>query len=155
MEKSVGNKMDYIGLDYYKRSRIFWRPPFIRNPKDNPINDMNWEIYPKGIYNALKRLNRYGVPILITENGVADAEDKYRADFIKEHLRYLHKAISEGVDVRGYFHWSLLDNFEWAWGWEPKFGLYTVDRETFKRTPRPSAKIYKEICKNNAIKIEV
>ena len=85
------------------------------------------------------------------ENGLADENDNQRADFIKDHLRYIHKAISEGVDVRGYFHWSLLDNFEWAEGYGPKFGLYTVDKKTFTRRARPSAKMYSDICKNNRI----
>ena len=91
--------------------------------------------------------------MLILENGLADAQDKYRADFIKEHLYWVHQAISEGADVRGYFHWSLLDNFEWAHGFGPKFGLYAVDRQTMQRTPRPSAQVYADICKNNRIEI--
>ena len=86
------------------------------------------------------------------ENGLADSGDKYRAEFIKDHLKYVHQAIKEGMDVKGYFHWSLLDNFEWAAGWKSKFGLYEVDRETFERKPRPSAKVYADICKNNRVK---
>jgi len=70
-------------------------------------------------------------------------------------LYYIHKAIKEGVDVRGYFYWSLLDNFEWAEGYGPKFGLYAVDRQTFKRTPRPSAQVYADICKNNKVEVDV
>ncbi|MEK7067671.1 MAG: family 1 glycosylhydrolase, partial [Patescibacteria group bacterium] len=98
---------------------------------------------------VLKELREYQLPVYILENGLADAADARRADFIRDHLRYVRQAISEGIDVRGYFHWSLLDNFEWADGFEPKFGLYQVDFKTFKRTARPSAKVYAEICKNN------
>ena len=89
------------------------------------------------------------------ENGTADGEDKYRADFIRKHLMYVHQAIKEGVDVRGYFHWSLMDNFEWARGWAPKFGLHSVDRKTFERTARPSVEVYKKICESNSVEVEV
>jgi beta-glucosidase len=88
------------------------------------------------------------------ENGIADVADGKRAKFIVDHLRYVHKAIEEGEDIRGYFHWSLMDNFEWAAGYPMKFGLYSVDRETFARTSRPSAKVYADIAKNNGIIIE-
>ena len=101
----------------------------------------------------LKYLNRYNEPILILENGIADKEDKYRINFINEHLYWIHKAIKEGVDVKGYFYWSLLDNFEWADGYGPKFGLYEVNRKTFERKPRPSAAEYAKICKNNTVEI--
>jgi len=81
------------------------------------------------------------------ENGIADAADAKRAKFIVDHLRYVHKAIEEGEDIRGYFHWSLMDNFEWAEGYTMKFGLYSVDRENFKRTPRPSAAVYAAVTR--------
>ena len=77
----------------------------------------------------LKDLQKYNLPIYITENGLADAKDKNRAEFIRGHLKYVHKAIGEGVDVKGYLHWSLLDNFEWADGFEPRFGLIEMDYE--------------------------
>ena len=152
--QKIKNNMDYIGLDYYFHDRIIWYPPFKKN-KNKKTTDMGWEIYPKGIYYVLKYLNKFKKPIIILENGLADTKDKYRADFIKSHLKYIYKAIQEGSDVRGYFYWSLLDNFEWAEGCAPKFGLYFVDRKTFKRTARPSAKIYAEICKNNLIRIKL
>ena len=101
--------------------------------KSKKLTDMGWEIYPEGIYYVLKYLQKFNKPIIVLENGLADAEDKYRADFIKDHLYYIHKAIQEGVDVRGYFYWSLLDNFEWAHGFWPKFGLAKVNRKTMKR----------------------
>ena len=122
---------------------------------------MNWEIYPKGIYYVLKNLSRYKKPLYIIENGLADAQDKYRAKFVIDHLKWIHKAISEGIDVRGYFHWSLLDNFEWAYGFWPRFGLVEIDYsakggsasggKTLERKPRPSSWIYAEIAKANAI----
>ncbi len=148
----VKNHLDFIGLDYYFYDRMVWYPPFKKN-RNERVSDMGWEIYPEGIYYVLKYLNHFHKPILILENGIADAEDKHRADFIKQHLYCVHKAITEGIDVRGYFHWSLLDNFEWAEGYSPKFGLYAVDRRTFERTARPSAKVYSDICANNRIQV--
>ncbi len=148
--RSVKDHLDYIGLDYYFHNRIIWRPPFKKN-KNEKVTDMGWEIYPQGIYNVLKYLSKYKKPVIILENGLADTKDRYREDFIKDHLRYVHKAIQEGVDVRGYFHWSLLDNFEWAEGFWPKFGLYEVDRKTMERRMRPSAKVYSQICKKNKL----
>lgn len=107
---------------------------------------MGWEIYPRGIYRVLKDLKKYGKPVYITENGLADARDKQRAKFIRDHLKWIHKAIQEGADVRGYLHWSLLDNFEWDKGYWPKFGLIDINRQV-----RPSAYVYADICRNNGL----
>ncbi|MBD3247996.1 family 1 glycosylhydrolase, partial [Candidatus Falkowbacteria bacterium] len=150
--EKIEKELDYIGVDYYFHNRMVWHPPFIKN-KNKKVNDLGWEIYPKGIYHALKSLKKFNKPIIVLENGLADAKDKHRKDFINDHLYYVHKAIEEGIDIKGYFHWSLLDNFEWAEGWAPKFGLFKVDRETFEREPRPSAKAYSKICKNNSLEI--
>jgi len=150
--KKIKNDMDYAGLDYYFHDRIVWYPPFRKN-LNKKTTDLGWEIYPQGMYRAIKYLSGFNKPIIIMENGLADSADSRRAEFIKEHLSYVHKAIAEGADVRGYFHWSLLDNFEWALGWSPKFGLFAVDRSTFARTKRASADVYAEICKNNKVDI--
>jgi beta-glucosidase len=148
--KKTIKKCDFIGLDYYFHDRIVWYPPFKRN-KNKQVSDIGWEIYPEGIYHVLKYLHKFNKPIMVLENGLSDANDSYRKDFIRDHLFYIHKAIKEGVPVKGYFHWSLLDNFEWAHGFVPKFGLYEVNRRTFERTPRQSAFYYAEICKSNSI----
>lgn len=155
--RQANDYQDFIGLDYYYRDTVKFvlrggRFPFadIKNP-NTEISDMGWDICPEGIYHILKDLKKFNKPIYITENGIAEAEDEKRKKFITEHLKYIHKAIEEGADVRGYFYWSLLDNFEWDKGWWPKFGLYAVDRKTFKRIARPSAKVYANICKNNQI----
>lgn len=151
--KKLKNKFDFLGLDYYFHDRIVWYPPFKKNLNKKTTN-LGWEIYPAGIEWVLKNYKKFNKPLFIMENGLADAEDNLRADFIREHLFYVHKAISQGVDARGYFYWSLVDNFEWAEGYSAKFGLYAVDRKTFKRTARPSAKVYAEICKNNEVKVD-
>ncbi|PIT93796.1 glycoside hydrolase family 1 protein [Candidatus Falkowbacteria bacterium CG10_big_fil_rev_8_21_14_0_10_43_11] len=148
----IKNELDYIGLNYYFHNLLYVSlQGYVQMNENKIISDMGWEIYPRGIYEVLKELQEYRLPIYILENGLADARDEKRADLIREHLRYAHQAITEGVDVRGYCHWSLMDNFEWADGYEPKFGLHEVDFKTFKRTARPSAKIYSEICKNNGV----
>lgn len=148
--QKIKNELDYIGLNYYFHNLIFffWRGYLLMNA-NKKVNDLGWEIYPAGIYEVLKELKKYRLPIYILENGLADKTDVQRADFIKEHLRYIHKAIKAGVDVRGYCHWSLVDNFEWAEGFEPKFGLYKFNSRTFERKAKPSAKVYAEIAENN------
>jgi beta-glucosidase len=145
---------DFIGVNYYYHDRIVWYPPFRAN-RNEWADDRGQEIYPEGIYQVLKFAGQYGKPVIITENGLADSGDEDRARFIKEHLRYVHRALDEGVEVLGYMHWSLLDNFEWSHGWQPKFGLYALDRETFERTPRPSAEEYGKICKENAVEVKI
>ncbi|MCK5415863.1 glycoside hydrolase family 1 protein [Candidatus Parcubacteria bacterium] len=150
--KKIKNHWDYIGLDYYFHDRIIWYPPFKKN-ENKVVNDMGWEIYPKGIYYVLKYLAKFNKPVIILENGIPDANDKKRADFIRNHLFYIHKAIQEGVDVKGYFYWSLLDNFEWLAGWSPKFGLVKINSETGNREIKESALVYKEICESNILKI--
>jgi beta-glucosidase len=149
----VSRYVDFVAFDYYFHDRIVWHPPFRQN-KNEKVTDMGWEIYPEGILPVIKFLAKYKKPIYIMENGLADAKDKYRADFITKHLQQIHFAIKQGFDVRGYFHWSLLDNFEWAHGFEPKFGLFEVNRQTMERLARPSALTYAEICKNNGFWLE-
>ncbi|MBI4692375.1 MAG: glycoside hydrolase family 1 protein [Candidatus Terrybacteria bacterium] len=145
----IRNFQDFIGLNYYFHNRI---KGFKFNQNENrETSDMGWEIYPKGIYHVLKDLKKYNKPIYITENGLADAKDEKREKFIKEHLQWAHKAIQEGVDLRGYFYWSLLDNFEWDKGFWPRFGLVEIDYQTLERKIRPSALEYKKIIKTNGL----
>jgi beta-glucosidase/6-phospho-beta-glucosidase/beta-galactosidase len=120
------------------------------------VNDLDWAIYPHGFYNILIATHeRYGLPIYILENGMADSEidDTRRQKFIVTHLREIWNAINHGgVDIRGYMHWSFIDNFEWAEGFTARFGLVKVDYENnFERIPRKSADIYSTIIKNNSI----
>ncbi len=138
---------DFIGLNYYFHSRV--KNGRFNQNENKEMSDLGWEIYPEGIYHVLKGLKAYNKPVYVMENGLADAKDEKRAKFIKEHLAWIHKAIREGVDVRGYFHWSLLDNFEWDKGFWPRFGLFEVDYRTLERRKRPSADYYASICKNN------
>ncbi len=147
-------EQDFIGVNYYFHERIAWdvKYPFvfIRNA-DKSVSDIGTEIYPKGICEVLKRMRKYGLPIYITENGLADAKDEKRGQFIKDHLRWIHKAIGAGADVRGYLHWSLLDNFEWADGYSPRFGLAEMDYDKQSCKIRASAKEYADICAKNRL----
>ena len=145
----VGWRMDFIGLNYYFHSKI---KGFKYNQNENKeLSDLGWELYPKGIYHVLKNLKRYKKPIYITENGLADAKDEKRAKFIKENIFWMHKAMRDGVDVRGYFHWSLLDNFEWDKGFWPRFGLIEINYKTLERKIRSSTYEYAKICKENTL----
>lgn len=148
----VKNHLDYIGLNYYFHNRVVWHPPFVKN-LNKKITDIGWEIYPEGIYHILKKINRFKKPIYILENGLADAKDEKRKEFIKDHLYWVGKAIKEGIDCRGYFHWSLMDNFEWEKGFVPRFGLIEIDYKTLTRKPRSSAFYYAKICKENQLEI--
>lgn len=140
---------DFLTVQYYFHNR-FKFPKKIRTG-ELPVTDLNWEIFPHGIYRIIMKLKEHGLPIYVTENGLADAGDSKREDFIREHLREIHRAIREGADVRGYFHWSLIDNFEWDKGFWPRFGLVEVDRRTLERKVRPSARKYAEICRKNGL----
>lgn len=142
----IRHYQDFIGLNFYFRNRI---KDFVFNQNENnKVSDLGWGLFPEGLLHALLDLKCYKKPIYITENGLADAEDRHREWFITESLRAVHKAIQAGVDVRGYFYWSLLDNFEWDKGFWPRFGLVEVDFSTLQRMVRPSAKAYAEIIKN-------
>lgn len=137
---------DFVGINYYFTDYYTGIGKRI-NPKV-PVSDLGWYMEPEGVYPLLIRTwARFKKPIFITENGLADQSDEHRRWWIEETIVAMERAISEGVDLRGYFHWSLLDNFEWKYGWWPQFGLVHVDRKTMKRTIRPSAKWFAETIK--------
>lgn len=148
--KRLKDEMDYIGVNYYMRSAVkvglsspqTWAQKCVGS---DPQNDMGWGIYPEGIYNVTQKVKKYGLPILITENGIPDAADTRRAQFIRDHIDALKRSRADGADIRGYFYWSLLDNYEWSEGFWPKFGLVAVSRENQKRTVRRSAEEYAKI----------
>ena len=124
--------------------RCAWRPTSAAVSGER--TDFGWEIYPQGLYDILRRVGRHGKPVVITENGIADADDDQRPAYLVAHLRQIQRALSDGVDLRGYMHWSLLDNFEWAAGYSQCFGLATRDRVL-----RPSASVYATIARSNEV----
>jgi beta-galactosidase len=175
------DRLDWIGIDYYSRNvirgrkwlsklaKLFVGVPMIpelvkgygNNCKPNstsidgrPTSDFGWEIYPEGLGGALKLMAKYGKPMVVTENGIADSEDKLRPQFITGHLRELDRVINrEKLDVRGYFHWALTDNYEWASGYKMRFGLYAVDFSTNNKTriPRKSSELFKRIIETKEV----
>ena len=106
---------------------------------------MGWEMAPRGITHALRILWRYKKPIFVSECGVADHDDSHRAWYIEEQINGVAEALEAGIDVRGHLYWSLMDNYEWALGFEKKFGLVEIDYKTLERRIRPSAWRYKEL----------
>lgn len=142
---------DFIGVNYYNHVHLTWWGRRVQSYSRHEISDLGWGIHPEGIERVLMGLKKYRKPVYITENGLADAADTRRKKFIEDHLRYVSRAIARGVDVRGYLHWSLLDNFEWHHGFGPRFGLIAVDYATQKRTIRDSARAYAAICKTNSL----
>lgn len=144
--KYVGKKTDFIGLNYYFSDRYIGTT--IQNDNANP-NDLGWGMNPDDLEKVLMRVSSRhpNVPIIITESGVADAKDIYRKWWIAHCIQAMQNAISSGVRLEGYLHWSLLDNFEWAYGRWPRFGLIAIDYKTLKRTPRKSAIWYAGVVK--------
>jgi len=148
---------DFLGVNYYFRVRLKQAENSILPIQDevkeeeSELTDMGWVVYPHGIFDVLMDFKDFNLPIYITENGIATDDDEQRVNFIINHLVEIHHAISAGVDVRGYYHWSLLDNYEWDKGFGPKFGLVAVDHKSQKRTPKISYYVYQKICKKNRI----
>ncbi|HBE90955.1 MAG TPA: glycosyl transferase [Candidatus Andersenbacteria bacterium] len=139
---------DFLGINYYFQTKIHWETKsfsIVQSDTQGERSDVGWTIAPDGLRQVLESVRRYKCPVYVTENGLADRHDKLRADFIRDHLRAVERAQESGVDVRGYFHWSLLDNYEWDLGVTPRFGLVAVDYKTMSRSIRPSAYVYKSI----------
>ncbi len=142
--KAVADKCDSIGLNYYFQKKF-------GDTEKYEKTDMDWDIYPQGIYDSLMMLTRYNKPLYVSEAGIADAKDDRRGSYIQKQVEGVWQAIQDGADVRGHFYWSLLDNYEWALGFEKRFGLVEINYETLERKIRPSAYIYKRICEENAV----
>jgi beta-glucosidase len=142
---------DFVGVQTYTRRR-YDTNGFVAPPKGALMADLGMEYYPEALGNCVRYVHEQtGKPILVTENGITTHDDKLRARYIPEALSSLKHAIDDGVPVKGYIHWSLIDNFEWMLGFSQKFGLATVDPTTFKRTPKPSAFVLARIAKANAL----
>jgi beta-glucosidase len=150
----ISEPIDWLGINYYTRGIVADDPgepwPSLKDIEGSmDKTQMGWEIYPDGLKNLLIRVSKNytgDLPLLVTENGMACADkienetvyDPGRIDYIFSHLSAARAAIDEGVNLQGFFYWSLLDNFEWAFGYEKRFGIVHVDFETQKRTPKAS-----------------
>jgi beta-galactosidase len=166
-DPTLAGRMDYIGLNYYGPTQVIDTAndnnfpmigiPFMNDLDlkgfDAPITDFGWSIYPEGLRVVLDELAPYERPIVITENGVADAGDTLRPRFLIDHLYVVNQALDEGMDIRGYYHWSLMDNFEWGSGYCPRFGLFRVDlaSEDRTRTMGEGAEVYRRIIQDNTV----
>jgi len=152
------NSLDYFGLNHYTRWKVdaVGHEPHV-TAAGAPLTDLGWEIHPRGFEQALIHAAAQGVPVLVTENGFADHADVFRPRALFEYLLHMGRAIDRGARVIGYLHWSLMDNFEWADGFRPRFGLYGVDftHPERPRTRRPSADLYARIIRANAITPEM
>lgn len=154
----LARSFDYVGVNFYGRYQVAFdlraaRELFGRRLTEHTVHTewTDWgEPCPAAFTRELLRLAALGAPLYVTENGVMDAEDHLRQGYLSDHVGAVHAAIHSGADVRGYFHWSLIDNFEWAEGWSAHFGLYALDRETQARRLRKSGELYAEICLANS-----
>jgi beta-glucosidase len=161
----MAQPLDFLGANIYGGVTVDPRPgdtgdyPERKEAQGHPITMMGWHVVPESLYWGPRFLaERYKLPVVITENGMSGHDwvgadghvhDPYRIEFTRQYLQALKRAIRDGVDVRGYFHWSLLDNFEWAEGYKQRFGLVHVDYPTQKRTPKDSAAWYAEVIRTN------
>ena len=146
---------DIIGLNYYSRAVVKGGGTLgfrlVPPAADAETSRMGWEVYPEGFYRCITRLKQYGKPVYITENGIGTDDDEQRCRYVVRHLREAQRAMSEGVDVRSYLHWSFQDNFEWAEGFRQKFGLIALEEGTRNRIARPSAQMFRDIARANAV----
>lgn len=160
--RSESAALDFIGINYYARTivRHEWReagPLFgVECTEDHhhgprQWNEMGWEVHARGLLAVLRRFSSYGLPLLVTENGLATDDEERRSVVLAEHLSALAAAVEEGIDVRGYFYWTLVDNYEWALGMRPHFGLAALDPVTLDRLPRPTARLFSAVCQQNAV----
>lgn len=158
LRRIVEATSDFIGVAHYWAQLAAFDPLdardlFVRrfNPPGAPVTDMGWASSPSWMRGVLNELKRYGKPVYVTENGIAAADDRVREKYLADILANVHLAIQDGVDVRGYFHWTNTDNFEWARGYTVQFGLIGVDRKTLERTIKPSGRLYGRIASQNSL----
>jgi beta-glucosidase len=152
--RAGGDVGDWVGLQYYTRTLIDQDAPelFASPAPGVEVTQMGWEVYPAGFGQMLRLLATVGLPIFVTENGIATEDDRQRVRYLASHLAELKAAVDDGVDVRGYLHWSAFDNFEWNHGYTPTFGLIAVDRgAAMARNPRPSAYAFAELARTGRL----
>ncbi|MGE5763012.1 MAG: glycoside hydrolase family 1 protein [Mycobacterium leprae] len=145
---------DFVGVQYYTRMRVDPAAVdgFAAAPGGAPVTQMGWEIHPDGLRQAVHAAARAGLPVVVTENGIATHDDADRVAYLSSHLHALRQAMDEGADVRGYLYWSSFDNFEWAEGYRPTFGLVGIDRDDgLRRVVRPSARLFGQVARTGSL----
>ena len=157
----VGRRaLDFIGINYYVRQVVRWRPRGakalfgVEHKVDDPLasrqfSSLGWEVYPQGLHSILAKFSSLGVPLMITENGIATLDEELRESFVAAHVREMALAMRDGVEVLGYLYWTLFDNFEWTEGYDAHFGLAAVDASSQARLARPAAALFESICRSN------
>ncbi|MBK8048368.1 MAG: glycoside hydrolase family 1 protein [Anaerolineales bacterium] len=159
---ALADSMDLIGINYYTRDLVRFTPDprklfgEERYRPDGEFSDSGRrgiysELAPEGLYQIIREVSQFGKPVYITENGLPDHDDDQRPRWLLEHIYQVYRAIQAGSDVRGYYHWTFTDNFEWSEGWGLRFGLIELDPVTQARRPRPSAAMYATLAAENAI----
>jgi beta-glucosidase len=150
--------LDFIGINYYSRQIVRWRlsrgAAFVfggecmaeHHQAPRTFTMLGWEVYAAGLARVLHRFARYGLPLMVTENGIATLDEDQRTQFLQDHVRAVADATREGIPVLGYLYWTLMDNYEWTSGRSARFGLAETDFTTQKRLPRPAARAFKTIC---------
>lgn len=150
--------LDFIGLNYYARQVVRWRPVLgaaalvgsecrdDHHDLPRSFSPLGWEVFAPGLRESLQRFRRLGVPLMVTENGIATGDEEQRTRYLREHVAALADAVTKGVPVLGYLYWTLMDNYEWVEGKGARFGLFEVDFTTQRRTPRPAARSFEAIC---------
>ncbi len=143
---------DFFGVQTYTRMRVGPKG-YLRSEPGVPLTQMGYEVWPEALEGTIRRAweKTGGIPLYVTENGIGTSDDAQRIDYITRALGGVQACLEDGIDVRGYFAWSLMDNFEWVLGYGPTFGMVAVDRETFERTPKPSATWLGNVARSNAL----
>jgi beta-glucosidase len=157
IELPIKDKLDFFGVNYYTRVHIRFNPlkkmcVELRHHdiEGGGLSDLGWEIHPRGLEKVLRYASRLNVPLIITENGIATRNSQKKMDFMRRHIDAVERSISNGIDVRGYFYWSLIDNYEWLEGLDARFGLYKVDFKTLKRRPTNAAAYYSYLIRSRS-----
>jgi beta-glucosidase len=161
--KEARNTQDFIGLNYYTREQVAFNILYVKDlfgrhfyPRTADLSGTGFIANdPVGLFEALRWALQFKVPIIITENGVEDADDRMRPRYLVRHIHQLWRAVNFNWPVKGYFYWTLVDNFEWERGWTQRFGLWELDLETQARRKRPSADLFSEICHENGLSSEM
>ncbi|MEJ2696121.1 MAG: family 1 glycosylhydrolase [Candidatus Sulfobium sp.] len=151
----IKGKLDFFGVNYYTRIHMRFNPfrkmaveMRHRDIDGYGLTDLGWEVHPKGLEKVLRHASRLNIPLIVTENGIATRDGQKKISFMKRHIDVIERCIREGMDIRGYFYWSLIDNYEWLQGLDSHFGLYRVDFDTLQRTPTNAASYYSYIIKS-------
>nr|MDT0661947.1 glycoside hydrolase family 1 protein [Micromonospora sp. DSM 115978] len=145
---------DWLGVQYYRKQWVDPASPtlFAEPPPGTRLSQMGWAVHPEGLHEMLCRAARTGLPLVVTENGIATEDDGERLDYLESHLAVVARAVAEGVPVHGYLHWSAFDNFEWSEGYRPRFGLVAVERDgDLRRVPKPSAHAFARVARSGRL----